>query len=380
MKTFQQFGIDSTLIAALERQRIIQPTPVQAKTLPEILAGRDMIVKAKTGTGKTLAFLLPIMQRIDPQSSGIQGLIVAPTRELALQITREAKRFSPNEALGILAVYGGQDIQSQLRKLKGHIHLVIATPGRLLDHLDRGSLSLDVLKVLVLDEADQMLQFGFRIEIEDLIKRTPSDRQFLCFSATMDAKVKKLAYRFMTQPLEVAADEEQVPITQIRQKIIVTTDRWKQEALLKELDETNPFLAIIFCRTRRRADKLEYEMSVRKYACNKLHGGMTQKAREHVLQAFRDVKFQFLIATDVAARGLDITHVDHIYNYDTPESVEDYIHRIGRTGRMDKKGLATTFVTPKDQALIEAIEKRLDIRLPKSEHRHPAHREPRKRR
>jgi superfamily II DNA/RNA helicase len=370
MNSFEIMGIKHPLTHCLNIQGIKKPTPIQTKTIPMIMSGSDLIVQAQTGSGKTLAFLLPIFQSLIADSQSLQGLIIAPTRELALQITSEAKKLNSEGNWKILAVYGGQDINAQLHKLKGSVDLVIATPGRLLDHLRRKTLSIDHLKFLVLDEADQMLQFGFKNEIEYIIKLTNADRQLLCFSATLDSKVKKLAYRFMNHPEEVLMKEDKVPLNLIRQKVVLATDRWKQEALLKELDQTNPFLGIIFCRTKRRADKLENEMSLKKYACNKLHGDMTQRAREHVMKSFRDAKFQYLIATDVAARGLDISNVTHIYNFDMPESVEGYIHRIGRTGRLDQKGMAITFATSKDMPLLAEIEKSIGIKLSKTQHEH----------
>ena len=279
MNSFEFLGIKHSLIEPLSAQGIKFPTDIQKNTIPKILSGTDLLVQAQTGSGKTLAFLLPLLQNLLTDSQSLQGLILAPTRELALQITQEAKKLNAQNEWNILAIYGGQDINEQLHKLKGSVDVAIATPGRLLDHLRRKTLSIDRLKFLVLDEADQMLQFGFKNEIEQIIKQTNPDRQLLCFSATLDSKVKKLAYRFMNSPEEVSLQENKVPLNLIKQRVILTTDRLKQDALLSELDERNPFLGIIFCRTKRRADKLEYEMSVKKYSCNKLHGDMTQRAR-----------------------------------------------------------------------------------------------------
>lgn len=368
MNNFKDLGLELPIIKALEAQHIKKPTPIQTLAIPVILDQQDVIAEAQTGTGKTLAFLLPIFQQLDKSNAPVKNLIITPTRELAIQITNEAKKLDYNNAVSILAVYGGQDINAQLHKLKRNIDIIIATPGRLLDHLRRGSIDLSQLQTLVLDEADQMLHIGFKNEIEMILKQTNKSKQMLCFSATLDSKVKKLAYQNMNKPIEVAVQKETVTLKSINQKVVRSSDRWKQEALFQEMDETNPFLGIIFCRTKRRADKLEADMTQAKYLCNKLHGDMTQNARQRVMKSFRDAKFQYLVATDVAARGLDITGVSHIYNYDIPESPEAYIHRIGRTGRMGDDGCAITFVAPKDEIILSAIEKQIEMTIPSTDY------------
>lgn len=368
MTTFKALGISTELENALKEQHIKQPTQIQEMAIPSILDGTDIIAEAQTGTGKTLAFLLPIFQRLKESNAPVKNLIITPTRELAIQITDEAKKLNHDGAAKILAVYGGQDINAQLKKLRGSIDLIIATPGRLIDHLSRGTIDLTKLQALVLDEADQMLHIGFKNEIEFILKETKKDKQLLCFSATIDSKVKKLAYRHMNTPIEVTIKKETITLETINQKVVKSSDRWKQEALFNELDNTNPFLGIIFCRTKRRADKLEVEMTQNKYDCNKLHGDMSQNARQRVMKSFRDAKFQYLIATDVAARGLDITGVSHIYNFDIPETPEAYIHRIGRTGRMGDDGCAITFVAPRDEMLLKEIETQIKMTIPSDEY------------
>ncbi len=364
MNTFNALGITPSLVKALEDQHIKTPTQIQSLAIPQILDGHDIIAEAQTGTGKTLAFLLPIFQRLNESTAPVKNIVITPTRELAIQITDEAKKLNSNQSASILAVYGGQDINAQLKKLKGSIDLIVATPGRLIDHLGRGSIDLSKLQSLVLDEADQMLHIGFKNEIDYILKQTNKNKQLLCFSATLDSKVKKLAYKNMNNPLEVTVQKESITLESINQKVVHSSDRWKQEALFNELEETNPFLGIIFCRTKRRADKLEVEMTQAKYSCQKLHGDMTQNARQRVMKNFRNAKFQYLIATDVAARGLDITGVSHIYNFDIPESPEAYIHRIGRTGRMGDDGCAITFATPRDENILSDIEKQIKMTLP----------------
>lgn len=366
MNKFKNFGLNTTLLENLKQQGITEPTQIQELTIPSILNGMDIVAEAPTGTGKTLAFLLPMFQKFESNSKHVQGLIISPTRELAIQIASEADKLAKDTDYKILSLFGGKDIGSQLKKLSNNnIDLVIATPGRLLDHIDRDTLDLKHLKILVLDEADQMLYIGFKNEIEAILQKTNKNKQLLCFSATLDSKVKKLAYRFMSNPAEFAHREESVTLDTINQKIITTSDRWKQEALLNELDRINPFLAIIFCRTKRRADDLEEAMAIKKYNCKKLHGSMPQNVRQRVMKAFREAKIQYLIATDVAARGLDISGVTHIFNYDIPESPEAYIHRIGRTGRMGEDGTAITFVVPRNEKLLADIELEIEMTIPK---------------
>jgi superfamily II DNA/RNA helicase len=368
--SFKQFKLKNFIIDNLSSNGIKTPTDIQGKTIPYILDGRDIIAEAKTGTGKTLSFLIPIFNNLSPEDKSLQALILAPTRELALQITSEAKKLAEGTKINVLSIYGGQDINAQIKKMNNGIHIAIATPGRLIDHMKRGTVDLSTVKQFVLDEADQMLYIGFRNEIEFILKHTNKKRQLLCFSATIDSKVKKISYRFMKEPIEISLKENDKTLDLINQRLIKATDRWKKEALFIELDKTNPFLAIIFCRTKRRADKLEAEMTEHGYLCNKLHGDMTQSARQKVMQSFRDIKFQYLIATDVASRGLDISGVSHIYNYDMPENAETYIHRIGRTGRMGKDGEAVTFVAPRDENLLKEIEKTIGYGIEFSIHEH----------
>lgn len=370
MDGFRSLGANEEMTAKLNRNGIVSPTPIQMISIPRIIEGKDIMAEAQTGTGKTLAFLVPMLQSLERDSKHIQGLVLAPTRELAMQISSEAKKLTEGEDTKILSIFGGKDIGKQLRKLSGKVDIVIATPGRLIDHMRRNSIDLKHLKTLVLDEADQMLYIGFREEIEMILKGTNKKRQLLCFSATLDPKVKKLAYRHMNSPLELKVKKESVTLEGIRQKVVLSSDRWKMEALFEEIDNSKPFMAIIFCRTKRRADKLEEEMAIRGYDCKKLHGSISQNVRARVMKSFRDLKFQYLIATDIAARGLDITGITHIYNFDIPETSETYIHRIGRTGRMGEEGEAVTFSSPRDEEKLLDIEKGIKMKLPREEHVH----------
>lgn len=364
---FKELGINDNTIKTLKKMGITNPTPIQEESIGIIKSGKDVIAEAQTGTGKTLAFLLPIFENLSSEDNHIQALIISPTRELAIQITKEAEKLSENTGINLLAMYGGKDIGAQLKKLKRNIHLVIATPGRLLDHIDRETVDLSKLKVLVLDEADQMLFMGFRNEVETILRYTSKNRQMLCFSATMDSAVKKLAYKYMNNPTVISVEKEEITLTNIKQNVVETTDRKKQDALCSVLDKDNPFMGIIFCRTKARVDKLEEVLHRRKYNCAKLHSDIKQSHRERIMKSFRNADIQYLIATDVASRGLDISGVSHVYNYDIPENAETYIHRIGRTGRAGEKGYTCMFVDPKDYNTLKEIEDAIEMEIPRRE-------------
>nr|WP_202887689.1 DEAD/DEAH box helicase [Cohnella zeiphila] len=357
-------GISEDRTARLSALGIKEPTPVQKAAIPLVLQGKDVIGQAQTGTGKTLAFVLPMLEKINTRSDKLQGLIVTPTRELALQITAEVKKLiGEEEGVRVLAVYGGQDVEAQLAKLKGNVHLVIATPGRLLDHLRRETVQLYGVQTLVLDEADQMLHMGFLGEVEEILRNTPSQRQTLLFSATMPAKIRELAARILRKPEEVTVRAPQVTVKDIRQLVVETTDRGKQAALKAMIDETRPYLGMIFCRTKRRASTLNEALQSAGYSCDELHGDLSQAKREQVMKRFREAKLQLLVATDIAARGLDVEGVTHVYNYDIPHDVESYIHRIGRTGRAGESGMAITFAAPKDRPELANIESGIGMAL-----------------
>lgn len=362
---FISFGISQELVEVLTRNGITDPTPVQIQAIPHLLTGKDVMAQAQTGTGKTLAFMLPIMEKILVDEGGIQALVITPTRELAIQITAVAKKLAKIKGVKILAAYGGQDVEGQIKKLKGDIHLVIGTPGRLLDHIRRGTIDFHKLSMLVLDEADQMLHMGFVKDVEAIIETIPKKRQNMFFSATMPKEIRALASRYMKNPIEIIVKSQQITLDEIQQLIIETTDRGKQEALRCYLDQYQPFLAIIFCRTKRRAAALNQALARLGYNCDELHGDMTQAKREKVMRAFRDAKIQYLIATDVAARGLDIEGVTHVFNYDIPQDLESYIHRIGRTGRAGERGIAVTFVTPRDEEKLRMIQEGIKMALPR---------------
>lgn len=362
--TFTNLDIHESLIKVLANQGIKTPTPIQEQAIPAILNGDDLIAQSQTGSGKTLAFMLPIIQRLDPTKNAVQALVLAPTRELALQISETSLNLTKAKGIQSLELYGGKNIGAQLKKLKTPPQLVVATPGRLLDHLERETLNLGSLSYLVIDEADQMILRGFKNEMEKIINMTPGNRQTLCFSATLPTAVKKLVYRYTHQPkiMEVAA--KTVSIDTIKQEVVHTTDRQKFPDLMAAIGEDNPFLAIIFCRTKRRADELLAKMKQLKLNVDAIHSDIPQNKRERILKRFRQADLQYLVATDVASRGLDITHVTHIYNYDVPEEADTYIHRIGRTGRAGAEGYTCMFKTPGNDLEFNLIERRLRSNIP----------------
>ena len=363
MKTeFLALGIRSELNDALTRMGITAPTPVQQQAIGYLLAGKDVVAQAQTGTGKTLAFLLPILERVNTNESSIQALIITPTRELALQITTEVNKLASKVNAKVLTVYGGQDVDRQIKKLKGSIHIVIGTPGRILDHLSRRTLNLSHVQMLVLDEADQMLHMGFLPDVEEIIKKTPPKRQTMLFSATIPGNIRNLARRYMSDPVDIQIANKTITVDEIKQKVITTTDRAKLSTLLKLLEEYRPYLALIFCRTKRRTAALNKALQEHGFISDELHGDLSQAKREQVMKSFREAKIHILVATDVAARGLDVEGITHVFNYDMPQDAESYIHPMGRTGRAGEKGIAITLAVPRDSSQLQAIEKA--IRMP----------------
>lgn len=363
---FVSLGVSEALIKTLSTYGVITPTPVQERAIPSIMAGKDIIAQAQTGTGKTLAFILPILEKINLNTSHPSTLIVTPTRELALQITEEIEKLIMNlDGIHVLAAYGGQDVEKQLKTLRRNVQIVVGTPGRLLDHIRRGTLQLSQISCLILDEADQMLHIGFLNEVEQIIKETPSSRQSLLFSATIPAEIREIANKYMRNPEYIQIEKVQGPAENVKQMAYLTTDRAKQATLIELIETHRPYLAVIFCRTKRRVSKLYDALKSNGCNCDELHGDLSQAKRERVMKRFRDAEIQLLIATDVAARGLDVEGVTHVFNYDIPQDSESYIHRIGRTGRAGTKGIAITLYSSKDSPILAIIEKELNITIPK---------------
>ena len=366
MKSFKSLGVCDELIQALQKQGIKEPTPIQEQAIPIVFKGNDIIAKAQTGTGKTLAFLLPILQRVHTDVHQEQVLIIAPTRELVKQISDEAKEIGTILNVDILPLIGGKTIEAQLQQLGRRPQVILGTPGRLLDHAKRGSLHLDCIRRVVLDEADQMLHMGFLPDIENLISQTDANRQLLLFSATIPDKIRNLAKAYMSKPASVTAEGKHVTLESIDQRVYMMNPEEKTERLIKMIEEDNPFLAIVFCNKREGAVRLSYELTAAGLNIAEMHGDLTQGRRTQILRDFAKAKTQILVATDIAARGIDIEGITHVYNYDVPRDVDYYIHRIGRTGRAGNSGVAVTFATPQDESWLRRIERAIQATLTKS--------------
>ena len=363
MTHFDQLGVSETLCVLLKKQGITEPTPVQEQAIPPMRAGRDVIAQAQTGTGKTLAFLLPLLAKIKPQGAAAQALVIAPTRELAIQITRVAEPLGAALGIGTVVIYGGADIERQKEKLRRHPQLIIGTPGRLLDHVRRGTLALGSVNKIVLDEADEMLKMGFIEDVETLLGHTAQDYQLALFSATMPERIVRLTKSFMTNPARIRIEGERTTLENIEQIVLSVREGEKIDRLCASINEEAPYLAMVFCATKERTRALMMELAHRGYLVDALSGDLTQTQRAFVLRQFRAAKLQILCATDIAARGLDIEGVTHVYNYDLPPTVTDYIHRIGRTGRAGAKGKAFTLVAAHQHEKLRKMEAALKERL-----------------
>ncbi|QIL46132.1 DEAD/DEAH box helicase [Vagococcus coleopterorum] len=353
---FEELGLQPELLAAIQRAGFEEATPVQGGTIPIALTGQDVIGQAQTGTGKTAAFGLPMLQKIDPSKRVVQGLVIAPTRELAIQTQEELFRLGKDKKIRVQAVYGGADIGRQIRGLKDGAHIVVGTPGRLIDHINRKTLKLETVETLVLDEADEMLNMGFLEDIESIISKVPAARQTLLFSATMPDAIKRIGVKFMNNPEHVAIKNKEMTANLIDQYYVRCKDFEKFDIMTRLLDVQSPELTIVFGRTKRRVDELARGLELRGYKAEGIHGDLSQQKRMSVLRAFKGGQLDILVATDVAARGLDISGVTHVYNYDIPQDPESYVHRIGRTGRAGKEGLSVTFVTPNEMSYLNVIE------------------------
>jgi len=363
---FSDLGLSKEIGKAIEHMGFEEPTPIQALAIPLIQAGRDVTAQAQTGTGKTSAFGIPVIGGIDPSQRVVQVVVLCPTRELAIQIAEEFSHllaYLPR--ISVLPVYGGQPIERQLKALAQGVHIVIGTPGRVMDHLKRRTLSLDHVSTVVLDEADQMLDMGFRDDIEYILKRVPQKRQTLLFSATMPRPILEISKRFQNRPEFVRVEYQELTVPAIEQSYIEVRERDKLEALCRVIDLFDPQLAIIFSNTKRGAEDLAGRIRARGYRAEELHGDMKQSQRDRVMGGFRKGTIDILIATDVAARGIDVEDVDMVINYDVPQDVEYYIHRIGRTGRAGKSGKAITFVTPRDFTKLREIQKYIRVQIPR---------------
>lgn len=360
---FNELGLAEDLLSAVEKAGFEEATPIQAETIPLALEGKDVIGQAQTGTGKTAAFGLPMIQKIDPKNPNLQGLVIAPTRELAIQTQEELYRLGKDKKIKVQVVYGGADISRQIRSLKDHPHIVVGTPGRLLDHINRHTLKLKTVETLVLDEADEMLNMGFLEDIENIIKEVPENRQTLLFSATMPDEIKRIGLHFMHDPHHVKIKAKEMTASLIEQFYVRAKEFEKFDVMTRLFDVQSPELTIVFGRTKRRVDELARGLEMRGYKAEGIHGDLTQQKRMSVLRSFKAGNLDILVATDVAARGLDISGVTHVYNYDIPQDPESYVHRIGRTGRAGKGGMSVTFVTPNEMGYLHEIEELTKKRL-----------------
>lgn len=365
MNAFAALGVAESLASLLKTQGIKIPTPIQQAAIPSIFKGKDLIGRSQTGTGKTLAYLLPTLQRVDKKNGFTQVLVMTPTRELSKQVFDVLRPFAIQEGIDAVDIIGGRTIENQLQKLKRDPHFIIGTPGRLLDHIRRKSLDLSNVKTVILDEADQMLANGFREDIETLIDETPKKRQLLLFSATMPDDAVRLARKYMKHPAIVDVAEKAAAST-VEQRVYETTKPKKFKLLVKHLEQMNPYMAVVFCNTREEAHEIAGRLQEETdFITDEIHGDMSQGQRNQVIREFEKAKIQILVASDIAARGLDVEGITHVFNYDIPRNLEYYIHRIGRTGRAGTKGIAITYATPEDGLLLRKLEKSISETITK---------------
>ncbi|MGD0281689.1 MAG: DEAD/DEAH box helicase [Dissulfurispiraceae bacterium] len=352
---FEDFGLSKETMKSVSELGFEEPTPIQAAVIPLIMGGADIIGQAQTGTGKTAAFGIPIVEMC--KRTGLPfAIILEPTRELAVQVAQEIDRVGSRKRIRVLPIYGGQSIENQIKALKHGVDVVVGTPGRIIDHLNRKTLSLSAVKMAVLDEADEMLNMGFIEDMETILKTIPEDRQTLLFSATMPQPIVVIARKHMKEPEKIRINPKDVVIPQIKQVFYEVREGDKINALSRLLDVENPQLAIIFCHTKREVDEVSMKLGQLGYNASALHGDFTQARRDEVMYKFREGMLDILVATDVAARGLDIKNVSHVINFNIPQNPDSYVHRIGRTGRAGKSGIAITFVTPREYRHLRLIE------------------------
>ena len=371
---FDGLGLSETTLEAVRRAGYSQPTPVQAGLIPRAIAGIDVLGQARTGTGKTASFVLPILERLTAapgRDKGVRAIVLVPTRELAVQVRDEFEKLAAGSQMHCVAVYGGKPIKGQIDKLAKHPEVVVGTPGRVLDHLSRGTLMLGTLEIVTLDEADRMLDIGFRPDIEKILRRCPQSRQTLLLSATVPPPVARLATRYMHEPEILDFSTNEISVETIEQFYFTVAPTRKFPLLEKLLEQEDPRQAIVFCRTKRGTDKIHERLQRRRkssgdgVAC--IHGDLAQNVRDRVMRQFREGLVRVLVATDVVGRGIDVSGVSHIINYDIPEFCDDYVHRVGRTGRMGREGVAYTFVSPEEGPQLTRIEMRIDKLLKRAE-------------
>jgi ATP-dependent RNA helicase DeaD len=355
--TFDALALSDSVRAAVADMGYEVATPIQARAIPVGLGGGDVIGMAHTGSGKTAAFGIPIVERLDPAGPSVQALVLCPTRELCVQVHEEMTRIGVRSGIRSVAIYGGDSMRRQLDVLKSGPHVVVATPGRLLDHCSRKSISLSAVRIAVLDEADRMLDMGFAPDVERILRQCPKDRQTLLFSATVPDWVKRISARYMRDPQTVSVNTRPEIAPNVRQVYLQTTWANKIDTLCRILDQPNVTMALIFTETKRNADMLEAQLRRRGYDVAVLHGDLSQRDRDSSMRQFKDAHVKYLIATNVAARGLDIDDISHVVNYDVPLTPEEYLHRVGRTGRAGRDGVAVTLITPSEILKLREVER-----------------------
>ena len=356
MALFSDLGMSDVLLKAVSKMGFESPTAIQEQAIPLALAGRDVIGQAQTGTGKTAAFGIPLVEGIDRDSTTVNALVIASTRELVVQVAVELNSIGQAKGIKALPIYGGQDINRQLRALKKRPQIIVGTPGRLMDHMRRQTIRLHEVSMVVLDEADEMLDMGFIGDIETILQEVPAERQTMLFSATIPQPVRELARRFMRDPCLIKVKPKEVTVPNTEQHYVEVQERHKFDVLCRILDVQSPKLAIIFSRTKKRVDEICEALNKHGYSAEALHGDLNQSKRDSVMGNFRQGKIDLLVATDVAARGLDIGGVTHVYNFDIPQDPDSYVHRIGRTGRLGKAGVAVTLTTSRELRQLRMIE------------------------
>ncbi len=357
-RLFSELGLSQDLLKAIARLGFEQAAPIQAEAIPILLQGEDVVGQSQTGSGKTAAFAIPAIERLDPNVRGVQVLILCPTRELAIQVSEEVHKLAFfKRGIRALPIYGGQSYERQFAGLRAGAQVVIGTPGRIMDHMNRGTLRLDTIRTVILDEADEMLDMGFRDDIEFILQKSPSERQTVLFSATIPRPIEELIRRHTRSPKRVQIEAKALTVPTVEQVYFEVDRRWKMEALTRLIELHEVKLGIIFCNTQRMVDELTEHLNAAGYSADAIHGGMAQGARDRVMGRFRKGGLEFLVATDVAARGIDVEAIEVVFNYDLPYDAEDYVHRIGRTGRAGRSGLAISFVSGREVFAIRGIER-----------------------
>lgn len=355
---FEEFEIDERILRAVEDMGFEEASPIQAQAIPELLKGKDVVGQAQTGTGKTAAYSIPLLMSIEPELKKPQAVVLCPTRELAIQVADEIRKLAKYMSdIKVLPVYGGQEIVKQIKSLKNGVQIIVGTPGRVMDHMRRKTVKFDEVKMVVLDEADEMLDMGFREDMETILAGTPDDRQTVMFSATMPKPILDIAGRFQKDPYVIKVVRKELTVENIEQFYYEVRPKNKPELLCRLIDIYNPKLSVVFCNTKRQVDELISELKGRGYFADGIHGDMKQQQRDRVMSDFRSGKTEILIATDVAARGIDVDDVDVVFNYDLPQDEEYYVHRIGRTGRAGREGIALSFVSGKEAYKLKEIER-----------------------